>query len=391
VSRSSMTTPVGRAGILTRRLAAVDPALGMPDPDLGPDSRAISELNALLALPVNAPVGLERPGSHRTARRTLAAAGIAGVVAAGVYFGTAPGTARQPAAYAATPTPLAYAGADGVSGKAELLRLAAIARTQPELMPKTYYFGRTHGWSLAQTPVGQPLPTRIEAASVTFTDKVLRHGGAEILVQPDPPPFTYGATIPPGYPNTQAEADVMAGTDQAAMASGPWLWGTYSDDPIELASTIRWLERFAHQPYEAGTNQFTEQMPGESISDRLATWRGIGDLLLARRVPPAVLAALWSIAADLPGVQNLGTVVDRDGRRGIGFALQSDNPKVPISYRIIVDESTGQLLGTEQVLTAPVAGVAVKIPGVIAYRDAMELGYVAIIPRDLAKFHLPSS
>jgi hypothetical protein len=69
----------------------------------------------------------------------------------------------------------------------------------------------------------------------------------------------------------------------------------------------------------------------------------VGDLLRETDAPPALRAALYRVAATIPGVQLLGPVRDHAGRAGIGLALTHPGGR----SELIFDPKTSALLGEE--------------------------------------------
>jgi hypothetical protein len=74
----------------------------------------------------------------------------------------------------------------------------------------------------------------------------------------------------------------------------------------------------------------------------------VGDALAEVLEPatPAQRAALYEVAARIPGVELVGPRTDPIGRRGMGFAMRSEND--PIRTTLIIDPNTGRLLAQEQ-------------------------------------------
>ena len=81
------------------------------------------------------------------------------------------------------------------------------------------------------------------------------------------------------------------------------------------------------------------------------TFTIIGDLLRETWASPALRAALYRIAADLPGVQLVGTVKDEVGRTGTAVAFTSGGTR----NELIFDPTTAALLGEESVVVDPAA------------------------------------
>ena len=79
------------------------------------------------------------------------------------------------------------------------------------------------------------------------------------------------------------------------------------------------------------------------------TFTIIGDMLRETYAPPALRAALYRIAATLPGVDLLGTVQDHAGRSGtaVGYTNHGDRNV------LIFDPTTAALLGEESVVVDP--------------------------------------
>jgi hypothetical protein len=69
----------------------------------------------------------------------------------------------------------------------------------------------------------------------------------------------------------------------------------------------------------------------------------IGDLLRETDASPQLRSALYEVAAGLPGVVSLGTVVDHAGRSGIGLAYVSHGSQ----SELIFDPTTSALLGEQ--------------------------------------------
>lgn len=69
----------------------------------------------------------------------------------------------------------------------------------------------------------------------------------------------------------------------------------------------------------------------------------VGDFLRETDASPALRAALYRVAALIPGVQLLGTVQDHFGREGLGVALTSDN----VRNELIFNSQTAALMGEE--------------------------------------------
>lgn len=79
------------------------------------------------------------------------------------------------------------------------------------------------------------------------------------------------------------------------------------------------------------------------------TFQIIGEMLQGTYASPALRAALYEVAANLPGVEYVGHVTDGVGRDGLAVAY----PHSGIRDEMIFDPNTAQLLGRSSVLENP--------------------------------------
>jgi hypothetical protein len=124
-------------------------------------------------------------------------------------------------------------------------------------------------------------------------------------------------------------------TTDDRFAAGELSYQDYSDlptDPVELEKVI---ER--------------REIVGGPDGD-WETFSIVGDLLREAHTAPAVRAALYEVAADLPGVELVGRVTDGAGRSGIAVAYTSDRGEGAIRQEFIFDPQTAELLGERYVL-----------------------------------------
>lgn len=82
------------------------------------------------------------------------------------------------------------------------------------------------------------------------------------------------------------------------------------------------------------------------------TFAIIGDLLRETSLQPRERAALYQVAAELPGVELVGRVVDGAGRPGVAVAYTRRNTDAPSRHELIFDPITAKLLGESEVLVA---------------------------------------
>ena len=93
----------------------------------------------------------------------------------------------------------------------------------------------------------------------------------------------------------------------------------------------------------------------------------ISDLHRERVLDGPLRAAVLRVLATVPGMEYHGTVTDRRGRVGAAFSLEHDLGGLPTRTTFVVDEATGQLLATEDVLTTTAGMLQVPIPSVTSY------------------------
>jgi hypothetical protein len=108
----------------------------------------------------------------------------------------------------------------------------------------------------------------------------------------------------------------------------------------------------------------------------------VGDLLREQTAPPQVRAALYKVAAGIPGVELVDQVQDRSGRQGVAVAKTSTYTGVKRRHVLIFDPTTSAHLAEEDVILEPVSWIDAKPPVVIGYATYLESGIVESLPRD---------
>ena len=76
----------------------------------------------------------------------------------------------------------------------------------------------------------------------------------------------------------------------------------------------------------------------------------VGDDLRETATLPAVRAALYEVAARIPGVELIGNVTDRAGRAGVAVAMTDTKSRT--RQVLILDPKTSQLLAEEETVVA---------------------------------------
>lgn len=107
----------------------------------------------------------------------------------------------------------------------------------------------------------------------------------------------------------------------------------------------------------------------------------IGDLLRDPLTPPEVRAALFEVAAGLPGIELLGETTDRIGRTGVAVAMTS-LPLTPWHRQeiIIFDPATSVLLEERTVSLAPYGDT--PAPFLWGYATYLEAEIVPELPAE---------
>ena len=90
-----------------------------------------------------------------------------------------------------------------------------------------------------------------------------------------------------------------------------------------------------------------DQAVGHGNSTDSEMFTLVGDALRESDASPALRAALYEVAARIPGVELIGPAVDRVGRHGV--AVASVDSKIGLRHELIFGRKTAALLGEEYV------------------------------------------
>lgn len=295
------------------------------------------------------PTALARKAyQHRQKRRRailmLAAAGTATIIGGTVALvAGGPGTSRP-----WTPAPGKPPG--GVLTAAYVLDRAAFAAAssrQPVPKPGQYIFVSSVGTALAISV--RPSP-QVSPAWLTTERRWIwqsadgRKAGLlhDQLVRLEKLPW--GPTPPP-YPGRRAEWITLPAQlscpSARQLTCHPTARGTYeflTTLPTDPAHLRAWI--YSH-------------LDGEQPASEQA-WTDIGDMLREMLVPPKLAAALFRVAATIPGATVVPHAADAGGRPGIAVARNIFEDKA--DAELIFDQHTYQFLGEREVLTSPVKG-----------------------------------
>jgi hypothetical protein len=273
-----------------------------------------------------------RAGLALVAGATAVAAGVAVAVVAGGPGASGPG-GREPRATVPWPgkPPHGVLTAAYVLGRAAY---TAASSRQPVPRPGQYIYVSSVESALAIMPrPGDPTAAWLATSkrwiwlSVDGRKPGLLH---EQVLGPKKLPW---GPPPPAFTGSRDEWDPLS-----ALSSER---GTYTflttlpTDPVLLRAWI-----YGH-------------LNGQQPADEQA-WTDIGDMLRETLVPPRLAAALFQVAATIPGATVVPHASDAAGRPGIAVARTVSELKA--SAELIFGRHTYQLLGERMVLTSPVKG-----------------------------------
>jgi hypothetical protein len=140
--------------------------------------------------------------------------------------------------------------------------------------------------------------------------------------------------------------------DHAAwLAAGkPDLTGDRASDTAFRPGGLTYLDLSTLPTDPAQLKQLIENRTIESgPAGDAETFTIIGDLLRETYAPPDLRSALYTIAAELPGIQLLGAVHDQAGRRGTAVAYISNG----LSHELVFDPQTSALLAEQTTVVDP--------------------------------------
>ncbi|MGH2656906.1 MAG: CU044_5270 family protein [Actinomycetota bacterium] len=144
-----------------------------------------------------------------------------------------------------------------------------------------------------------------------------------------------------------------------------------STDPAELYGQI---ERRAAKPLGAADDE--TGVTDEGVPGAVEMFVMVGDLLRETVAPPALRAALYEVAARIPGVELVGGVADPAGRRGVAVAIESDYSGALIREELVFDPNTSELLAERQVLLERVPWLDAEPGAVIGWAAYLQSGTV---------------
>lgn len=315
---------------------------------------------------VSAP--LHRTASRRPHRRGLprlvlpAVAVIAAIVVA-VLFVPVPGT-RQGASEAAAEV---------------LLAAARVAENQPQTPVPAHGYRYTKSedayrvyydaCSIPSSSGGTPLPCPRQPPDDWAFSVLVRHI-REIWIAPDGSGRLLVTTGGPRFFGPKDEATWEAagrpqldrpGKSDESFGPGGLSYtdfSEYSTDPDELYDQIR------------------SKAQGHGPSTDAEMLVLVGDLLRETVTPPDLRAALFRVAARIPGVELVGEVTDPAGRKGTAIARTSDDSGYRARVELVFDPDTSELLAEREVLLERMDWIDAEPGTVIGYAVYLESGIV---------------
>jgi hypothetical protein len=285
------------------------------------------------------------PAVRARRRWWVPAAGVAAAAAVAIAFGL-PG--RTAPAVAATPSMLNYTQVAATSkGEAVALAQNCLQRQRSRRGTATAFTVGWREWALSTRIDGEQVTSAVVPLQVSLTREA--DGSAELVRRTSEPEFPDQAS---------RERWVDAGRPAArpvTVAHQRWGPGGFSpeaarlpDDPARLLPALSQ----GHPIAELGDAEVLV---------------AIADAYRSTLLSPAQQAALFAFAAGRPGLEALGNVTDRAGRRGYALSVESDYSGLPTRYTAIFDPVSGRLLDVEQILTRSAGRLNVPVPATIGY------------------------
>lgn len=319
-------------------------------PEPGADAVAQARARVLAGRP--APAG--RPGhGRRRGRWLLATAVAAGTAVALVVAG---GVARGP---------------KGDLAAADVLRDAArVAASRPDpgrLTPGRFWYARSVSTAVATTGDQPPWSVRQE-----FTRE-----------------FWVGADGSGRIRERSGKAEFLTPQDRRNWEDSgrPDLGEGQSSDErfkageLTAGSTVGTYDDLLALPTDPGRlyDYFHKQADGHSRGTEVEMFVLVSDVLRETPAPPALQAALYEVAARIPGVQLVGPTTDRTGRHGTGIAMVDGEGS---RHELVFDPGTATPLGERETTIKPgqfAPGMTVPAGTVISDSAELETGFVGSV------------
>ena len=301
----------------------------------------------------------------RTVRSAVASIVVLALVAVGVAVASGGGHSTRH--YVAL-QPLDYSRAlDPVRGAPVLNQLASAAQAQPAAGAGDWYYLESASWS---TFAGGD-PNARPAGMPTVVEQWIGADGVQrVVTHSDLPAPAAGldAWLRAGLPLTGGRTQLETG----AAAAGQF--------PAQLSTDPATLE---DQLLKAEVGSSSQGAPG-SLPRTEELIAAVKDLRAQREMTPALQAAVLRMLAAQPSIVSVGTATDRLGRVVQAVALDSSASGLPTRHVLMFDQTTGELLGAEDILTKSAGELGVPIPSVISYviyvRDGLVRSNTSVPP-----------
>lgn len=284
----------------------------------------------------------------RTVRSAVASIVVLALVAVGVVVAASGG---GPTRHYLALQPLDYSRASNpVRGAPVLTQLASAAQAQPASGVGEWYYLESASWSTfaGGNPNARPagMPTVVEQwIGVSSVQRVVTHSDLPA------PAAGLDAWLRAGLPLTGGRVQARTG----AAAAGQF--------PTQLSTDAATL---ADQLLTAEVGSSTPGLPGgPPRSEELIA--AVKDLRAERAMTPDLQAAVLRMLAAQPSIVSLGTATDRLGRVVQAVGLDSTSSGLPTRHVLLFDQTSGELLGAEDILTKSAGQLGVPIPSVISY------------------------
>jgi len=327
--------------IVRQLVADHDPAAGLISSDAHADPHGRATLEQILATPTSR----TRRGRRRSRSDAILGGLVAVALAATFVLLVVRAVNAGSPALAATPAPLTYhLPRKALSGRAVLLRLAAIAGRQPSMssISGTYAYVKTAGWYLDTQVSGEQSSSEIVAS---MNESWITNRSFRTITRRIPGDGSHVSATATG-PITGQDSGRGNGPSRLRLSTNPVVVAHQLD--VGHPRSIGPVERFV----------------------------SLTDLALNQPIPPRSEAAILRVLALSPGLIDSGNVTDRAQRAGIAVSLDSAYSGGPERYTLIFDPHTGSLLGEEETLLGNPGKLNVRPRSIISYTVFLSSGYV---------------
>ncbi|MEW9548410.1 CU044_5270 family protein [Nonomuraea sp. NPDC050783] len=146
-------------------------------------------------------------------------------------------------------------------------------------------------------------------------------------------------------------------------------------DPRRLEAELLRLQAPTHQESTGPSGSFVKQ-----YSEQDTLWLMGEGILMNTPAPPAVRAAALRMMAALPGARTVDQARDADGRTGMAIVRKVDRD--PLERRLVIDRSSGDVLGTTTLVAGPLPESAgLEVGDMAAAQVVRALGWTGDGPR----------